>query len=773
MKVYFDTETVGFHGPIVLIQYQVEDNPIILHNVWREPARKTIELIEFFCENTVIGFNLSFDWFHICQTYTTLLLLDPDKPPQVDLYAYAEKEARDGPCLKPAGCFDIMLHARKGPYQSLMDRSEVRIKRIPSILAEEVSRELSARIPLKDVYFARRKDKSQRWKVVDTDGDDEAFKDVVLKFAPSSALKALAADALGLDDVSLFKEISEDLPKPIENGFAPYALAPIRGKSGNLLFPSDKAWYGKWPSIIASHIVFWDNPKAREYAINDVVYTRKLYDYFNRPEPNDVDSTLACMVGAARWKGFKVDIKGIMVLHKQVKELRRKIHVHHNFDSPHVCKEYLREVMSDTEQMALMQNGKETTKSTVLEELAKWKKAEVCEACYGEGCDKCEDGLVQSDIPHPVAERAELILKYRRAGKELELYEKIILADRLHASFIVIGTLSSRMSGGGGGLNSQGIKRSPHIREKFILHFDDEQLDGGDFDSFEISIADAVYKDEKLHGLIIIGKKVHALFGTKLFKPMTYEEILETKGLEGDKDKYLRSKNGVFAMLYGGEAHTLQTRVGVSKERAEGAFHDWCAEFKQWGEARRRIYNKFCSMRQPNGIGTRVEWHDPEDYVESLLGFRRYFTLENTICKTLFQLAEKPPKHWLKYQFKVIRRQDRGEQTASGAIRSALFAAAFAIQSANMRAAANHEIQSTGGQITKECQAEIWSLQPAGVHPWYVRPLNVHDELMCVVHPDYSNRVKDKVDAFVKRYREIVPLISLEWKQGLKTWADK
>ena len=47
-------------------------------------------------------------------------------------------------------------------------------------------------------------------------------------------------------------------------------------------------------------------------------------------------------------------------------------------------------------------------------------------------------------------------------------------------------------------------------------------------------------------------------------------------------------------------------------------------------------------MRQPGGIGSKVEWHEPADFVESMLGFRRYFTLENRICKTLFDLADDP-----------------------------------------------------------------------------------------------------------------------------------
>ena len=99
-------------------------------------------------------------------------------------------------------------------------------------------------------------------------------------------------------------------------------------------------------------------------------------------------------------------------------------------------------------------------------------------------------------------------------------------------------------------------------------------------------------------------------------------------------------------------------------------------------------------MTQPGGIGTKVVWKDPADYAETMLGFRRYFTLENRIARAIFDLARKPPKHWKDCKVKVVRR-DR-VQTAGGAVSSALYGAAFSMQAANMRAAANHEIQSPG-----------------------------------------------------------------------------
>jgi DNA polymerase I-like protein with 3'-5' exonuclease and polymerase domains len=211
--------------------------------------------------------------------------------------------------------------------------------------------------------------------------------------------------------------------------------------------------------------------------------------------------------------------------------------------------------------------------------------------------------------------------------------------------------------------------------------------------------------------------------------------------------------------------------LGIDIETANLAYTGFINRYPKIAEARRNIFDMFCSMRQPNGIGTKVEWHTPKDYIESLFGFKRYFILENKISKALFELACNPPKEWKQQKVKVVRRER--EQTAFGATQSALYAAAFNMQSANMRAAANHVIQSSGAQITKRVQRRVWDLQPPGVHDWIVQPMNVHDELMIPTHPDFVNQVKDVVDLTVNSFRGTIPLIKMDWAIALKSWADK
>jgi hypothetical protein len=776
--IFYDTETCGMVGPTVLIQYAEDDGPIHLHSIWKRPVAETLELIEefIFHEGGVCGFNISFDHFHLCQTYTTLSLLDRDWIPEdhIQEYIQAEKQGRDGLCLKPLHAFDLMLHARKGPYQSTMERDDIKIKRVPTILAWELAKELNTRIPLRDIYFARREDKTVRWQIKDVEDDlgnlVPQFKDLVLIFAPSSGLKALAMDAgIARENRLMYGDIA--LPsrsRPFELNYAPYALAIKEAENVEIR----REWTEAWPFKIQQHIDYWHyNSMAREYAYDDVKDTRGLYEFFDRPEIDDDDSVLACMVGAVRWRGFAVDVEAIRRLREKAVAKEEAIRKKFNYNSPAVARKYLEEVLSDVERIVMQIDGKTTTKGIILEEIAKWRLSVVCGKCNGAGCNNCDEGLIPGPDQHPAASRAEEIIKARKSKKEIEIYDKLILAGRLHADFTVIGTRSSRMAGSGG-LNPQGIKKSKYVRECFPLAGRGYRLSGGDFSGFEVCLADAAYNDPVLRADLMSGKKIHALFGIHLFPEKTYEEILKSDGAANFyEDYYGRSKNGVFALLYGGEGYTLATRVGIPQEVGDRAYDTWCRKYVVWGQARKKIFDMFCSMRQPGGLGTKVEWHDPSEYIESLLGFRRYFTLENQITKALFTLANEPPKEWLKLETKITRR-DR-EQTVAGALRSALFASAFAQQAANMRAAANHVIQSTGAQITKRVQRRVWDVQPGGINHWRVQPMNVHDEILSPTHPDFIKDVENIVNETVQSFTERVPLLKMVWKSNLNSWADK
>lgn len=864
--IFFDTETCGLHGMPVLIQWAEDDGPIQLYCPWVEPIEDTLKLIEYICDRDVCAFNITFDWFHICKLYTVLSQYHDWSVEPIDIIddlADLEMKARDGLCCKPKSALDLMLFARKGPYQSTMARSDIRIRRVPTPLAWQLADELEKRIPLPEIYFARRKDKhAKKWQVFDVknrEGDIiPDFKDIVLRFKASSALKALATDALKLppDNVLLFSNIGVDkVHNPTELGYAPFAKA---------LGGDRKNWKGAWPEKIKFHISHWRfHETARKYAADDVEYLRRLYEHFGRPEPGDDDSTLACMIAACRWRGYAVDVEGLKVLRENTLKRRFKNHrgeMRAVPTAPRDARKYIEELMDETEKLGCSTDGFNISTSKIVLEKAvkKWKRD--CPECNGgtrpvaEGKD-CATCKGTGEITHPAAYRADEVLKARQAQYEADLYDKFILAGRFHASFAVIGALSSRMGGGGtsrgieaggkakgDGLNPQGIKKTKEVRAMFPLAFPGYILSGGDFSAFEVTLAEAEYNDANLRTQLLTcercsgrlewvkdrilaadflgieghieyvawriaaeqkkakkddkytpkpdleiekecfendfhcikcgstdGKKIHALFGVHVYPQHTYESLKATSGTPDDL--YTRAKSAVFAMMYGGTEHTLVERLAVPLEVALAALARFHKEFPGVKRSQQRITDMLAALQQVGGIGSKIEYRKPADFIESMFGFRRYFTLENKIAKTLYDLAANPPREWKKITINVQRR-DR-MQTAYGAVQSALYGAAFAIQAGSIRAANNHVIQSSGATVTKTVQRKIWDIQPHGVHKFVVMPFNCHDEIQCPCLPEYVDKVAQVVKEAVEAFRPKVPLIKLDWQKYCNSWADK
>lgn len=796
---------------MVLFQYAEDDGPIQLYEIWKEPVWKTLALFERIADGTVIGFNLSFDWFHLAKIFTIWRLLPPDWIPEehIDEIALREPDGRDGPCIKPRSACDLLLHSRKNEYQALMSREDIRIRRVPTALAYALAEELEKRIELDGIFFAKSKDPdAPKWKVYDIfkHGDlDTDFKDVVLKFNPAGGLKFLAEYAMGFKPRFNFEDVELDKShRPVEYGFAPLALCVSTPEKEWAVWEQNEGKAPRitghaWPAKIAAHIEHWHtNKDARDYASDDILYTRALYDHFKRPTPGDDDSTLACMVPVVRWRGFRINVEGMKELLAKAEKVVANSPV--NINKPQEVRAYMEACMDEVE-ASFIEESTDRKHLEAIQNTWRVKEDEECTLCYPSAkpeCKRCNGTGMLRVGPHPASQRAKEILTVKFAAKEIELYKKLILAGRFHASFNVIGTMSSRMSGGDG-LNAQGIKKTKDVRCMFPLAWEGYELCGGDFDSFEVCLADAVYNDPQLRSALTTflpchkcdatgidkkkggecgncegtgeaTKKIHGLFGMALYPGTTYEEILASDGTTNDM--YTKAKSGVFAMIYGGNADTLKRNLSVSKEVADEAFETWGKMFPGIGRARQRIEDAFCSMKQIDG--RQIVWSEPADYCETFLGFRRYFTLENRVTKELFALAQKPPKEWRNCPIKLVRsKYNPRVQTAAGAASSAVYGAAFSVQQANMRAAANHEIQSPGGEITKRVQRRIWDLQPHGVHPLYVAPMNIHDELECVTHPDYVERVAEAVKTGVESFRSKVALIGMTWNKAMANWAEK
>lgn len=797
-RCYLDCETVGFHGLAVTIQYAWDDGEIVIHEVWKEPISATLELIAEICESEVIGFNLTFDWFHIQKLHNVLTAYVGDNKDRlnhwpediIDELGEIEIDARDGLCVKPKSALDLMLHFRKTEMQITMERNDVRIRRVPRKLAKPLAAQLTKTIQLDPILFAGQKKWAPRFQVFDVKDDEgnphPELRDVVLKFRPGGGLKALATHLLGLD-VTAFREIELDRKfRPKEYGYAPFARCI--GRTGN--------WKWSWPDVVKYHIAHWSHREdARKYAEADVLYTRELHKFTGWIPGGDSDSVLSCTVASCRWKGYRVDVDKLDALITEYKSrLNAPIYSEH-------VKEWINEVL------------------TPIEKAIAWR----------EGTNKkALKGLIElfKEQNPKAAERAEQVLATRAAKKKIEVLEKLKFAGRFHASFKVIGALSGRMSGADK-LNAQGIDKTKEVRGCFPLAFEDEDLLGGDMMSFEIGIAEADYGDPMLReklttceecrstcyvadgrircakciekyddpknekrcpkcalGLAVNEKgetrcnrcfgaecmSFHALFGEGFFPELGYEGIMASKGSK-TSNVYNPVKNAAFATLYGAQPAKIATTVGVSEEQALEGFHRFWRTYAEAGRKRREIEWAFTSLYSPEG-SPKIEYKQPEDAIESLLGYKRYFTLENYLIRELNSLATRIPKEWTKLKFKVTRSSRRGEQSAASAVRSALYGCAFGLQATCIRQAQNHRIQSTGAGITKELQVAVWNHQPSGIHKWMVRPMNIHDELQIPTDPTITEAVTASVYKRVEDFRPLVPLIGIDFGK-LNSWSDK
>lgn len=719
--IFLDTETCGFTGPVVLIQYAVDDGKVILYEVFKEPIAKTLRLLKWLCENDICGFNLTFDWFHLVKLYNILEAhQDHNYPPRIVECIYWTKQKTRKWCLRPKSALDLFLYLRKTKWQDLMGRKEFRLRDVPYQLANSLRDLLNKNLSFSDIYFFHRSDKS--WLIEPT--ENKKLVDVVLKLAPSSGLKAVVHELLRIPviydgTIPLFKNREDEEFYGSEVSYNPYSIV--------------------WAEELTRHAEYWhSDKKARQYAQEDVIHLQRLYEHFYSPESGDVDSELAICVGAVRWHGYNLNMKEINKQYQEKFKIWNQKEI--NVNSPIDTKEYLIEVAEDYE-LAFIPN----TTAKTLEALSKLRSL--------------------------LGKRASYVKQLRELKKELDILRKLKSTGRFCPEFKIIGTKSGRMSGGSAeittseSLNPQGIQHKNSFRKLFKMFDGEFTFSGGDFESFEVTIADAAYGDEKLREDLESGKKFHALLGSILYEK-EYDEVLL------DEELYYKAKQGAFSIIYGAQKKKIAEVAGIPEEEAEESLEEFFETYPQIASSRKEVFDAFCSMKQPAGVGTEVIWDEPAEYIESLLGFRRYFNLENRIAKILFNLARNLPKNFTGGSETIIRRTSRGQQTLRGALQSSLYALAFSIQAKNMRAAANHVIQSTGAYITKSLQKAIWDCQPVGIAEWQVIPMNMHDEVLVCHRLELMEKINEIVRNFVKENQQYVPLLAIDWKNNLSNWGE-
>lgn len=754
-RIRFDTESIMYLGPTMMIQWATQANPndIHLHDVFDVPVKDTISLIGRMAESTLVGFNLSHDAYHLCRTLNCLMYLNPNKPP--DPYEYREAELQDYSkelCFKPFEAVDLMIVGRRDKFQGMMRQKPVQIDRVARVTAEAMIKYLKEGMIIPDQYFAKNIEKDKEanaWKMFElhldtkefitpqqkkaiTDGKsdiviDPDFVSLRLDFNPSANLKSVAKYHLGFTDTEEFEQRGDNY--------------------------EEKSWWpcsGDWIGVYNQHKFLWENdPKKRDYARRDVVYTTALDVDFGCPK-GDGDSMLATMVGNTHWCGYAVDLVEANEQYDVAKVVVDKAKERINYNSPMAVKEFLHEVCEPVERLAIRDTTKETIK-----------------AC------------LSADNPKLI-ERAQLIIDARDKEMELRILERLVKARRLYVTFNVSGTRTNRMAGGDainktkGSINPQGIKKGK-LRKVFTFadKSNGEILSNGDFKGFEVAIYDAVYQDPKLHEQLLSGKKIHAIWGSYVYG-MSYEEILKTEHIKATEPDgfYSRSKNSFFAGLYGAQPEKIAEITWLDEEEAEEALNKFLDDYPTIQKAQKQVEEDFTCMVQPGGIGTMIKWKDPKKFIKSFLGFTRSFEFEYMIVECLFNLSgDLRGQDDLKGEGYVIRK-DR-PQTIAGANMSAIFSACFSIISKVIKIAGNFKIQSPGGEITKALQVKLTEFQPQGIHTWKIKLFNVHDELETAHVEEIKDEIEQSVREFVEEYKKHVPLLAIDWKKDVESWYEK
>jgi hypothetical protein len=760
---YIDSETCGLVGPMVLFQYAINDGPVTLHEVWRTPARRTLDLIERVVDNNEIGFNLVFDHFHIQKIQNMLAALPKrslgNAPRIADMAAIERVAPLLGNCVKPRAPLDIYLNLIIGPFQSLMERKPIRIRRVPEMVAEGLVAELSAALQFDWIYTHRRKD-GPAWKIQPSK-DAPGFVDVSFSFGASRTLKSIHRYVFDSDPI-LFPMPEEMYP--VETQWSPY--------HDNVP--------GSWPDRIAEHINYWaENKKARQYGKDDVTMVRDLRGKFGGT-PGDMESTLACLIGSVRYRGFPIDIQGVS---RELKRSVKKSQMAGDLDWRKVLPK-LHELCQDPLEVSIITS----TKDEALEPLVKW---------IG------DDGKEGS---HPVAKYATKVREARKHRFRAQWLAKLETAGRFHPSLSPVGTLTRRASGSGG-FNPQNIDKEDETRGLFVLAdtaktleqyvwflqekvgtFSDKpsklaSLMGawrgciGDFDSFETVLAIAAWQDELLQHYVDNGIKPYHVFGSFLYRRdlggPTADSKIALEEIRKDKNyvQYAsRAKNCWYALIYGAQEFKISQTAGVPIEHVAEALKAMSDECVGMARGRQKVFDALSCIVQEEE-GKAFCWNEPESKVANIQGWERDFAFEVGIIKILFGMPNRLPRDWREIETKVVRKNR--EQTVYGAVCSAIFGAAKQMEARMKRQAGNCIMQSSGAMYCKDLQVRQWdAAQPHGIHPWQIVLLNIHDEIDGALRRMVS--VLSVTKAALREYAEKVPLVKMQWQEtGVNSWADK
>lgn len=748
MKFYCDCESVGLAGPTKTIQYAVDEGPvqiIPLYRGWEDDPITRDKLEEIwnmlsFTDTTFIGFNISFDMFKLYQVRhahfglpqnSVKRLPDPFMCKSLDLQVHAMRNSPLSPFAFRRGSKSVAV-----------------IRRIPVIAKDYVSNlvteQLKKYIPKQDEFKITVSEHTVK--------DRPHLVSLSFNVSGGLKLKTLMIE-YGLSTLKL-DEVWPLPPKDIEKPWLPYW-------DDEVYEPYEEA---------CERVMHDPRSKFWAYAQLDIIFTKILEAKLNFPKPDDKSECCHCVAFTRYW-GFEMDKERLALSEKaytrRLGEIENEIQGT-NLRSPKQRLELLKPHFP-----ILANTGKK-----VLEKLV--------------------------DIPGVSPEGRRLayaILDYGPANQRLNQVNKVkdCTTNRFHPDLRVMGTATGRMSGASG-LNWQGIgQASLWFDDAKWLDTQEESEDtllnetlnseeeaagegqligirsslktpfGGDFASFEVAIAAAVYQCPNLQAALDGGLDLHSDTVYRCHKisrnrGYSYANVRNAyKNGDPEITGWRKAMKAiVFGIFYFMGAQKAADSLGLTLEEAEEVLQLFYDRYPEIQTYRQDVERRFITADTENWTKDSVARMESE--VIDLLGWKRSWKFEKDVATTLWELGHGRINCGVTGT--VIRTIEKGEQQINQSIRSALLGSAIAIQAAVSRQAGNTPVQASGANLCTELMARLWVEQR-------IPMLCIHDELIMSAHPNFQvEKVQNTIKVWEAERRPLVPSLKFEYK-NLQYWSDK
>ena len=716
--LYLDVESVGLAGKTLLIQYSLDDGPIIM---FRPDLPENKAQLDY-----IVGLLNSHNV--ICVIYN--VPFDINK-----MYQLTGQRTRF-----KCKTLDLQIHAKlkhplgKYSFQRDGERAIAALKKIPKCVAGEV----------KD-YVVKGLQKSVP-KQVTVKGTDHKIKGkagehfVNLSFSLKSSLKLkVLMDFLG-EKVMMLDETGWPVPPKYKTGMK-------KGSYEDSHNPFEQPIHKEVEEACIK--VLEDRSKSNKfwkYAEDDIKFLKILYNYLGKPEP-DYNDAVAHIVGFTYIFGFPLDVPIL-------EQFKIK------------CEEYLNKALE-----LPFDVGSSQQKVKYFNEKYPKMKLTNCDKYILERLAKRgdEDAL-------KIVEYGTIKQQYDQACKLLDTDDK-----QAHPMLNVIGTATQRMAGASG-FNYQGIGKKSPIREAILC------CCGGDFSGLEIALMATIYEDLVMQEELATGKDIHlataVVIHPKLKGKCTYEEAVEIRASgeekigRGEKPSKMEdlvikcrteTKAIVFGSAYGASAFKIAETLGIPIEEAEILLENFYNKYYGMKEFKQNVEESFCT-------GDTEDW--TRDSVEKMrreitdpLDYTRSFDFEVDTAILFWDMAWNKDKKFKQIfdrleDYKLVRREEKGEQNVQRCVMSAFLGAALTIQKSLARSATNSIVQSSGAQTTKRLMVHLWK-------KFGIPMLNIHDEI--IVPKGFEElvpEIKEEVQVFIKSMLHKFPYLGMDFK-AIENWSQR